>query len=194
VEKAEIDGRYFTLLRNPLDRLITDFFWNVGHQQGMSAYKAMGLFTEFVNSNDHLEFYIHHCGPLNFNNAQHFRADECSTVSNVEADVMARERLERCFWLVGITELFEQSLFLVAEAVGVTKVHHWWKRSQPKTRFRPQFMDFPKSLRSQIERKTAFDMALYEFYRSKFESKFKVEQFGDSFVNHFNEAHPCSMR
>jgi hypothetical protein len=32
------------------------------------AYKAVGLFNEFVNSNYHLVFYIHQSGPLNFNN------------------------------------------------------------------------------------------------------------------------------
>jgi hypothetical protein len=194
VEKAGMNDRYMTILRNPLDRLISDFFWTVGHVAGMSAYKAMELFTEFVDNSDHLEFYIHHCGPLNFNNSQHFKYDECSTVSNSKADVMARDRLEERFWMIGITELFDETLFFVADTVGINKISSWWHYRHIKTRFRPNYMDLSKSLRNQIEKKTLFDMTLYEDYRKKFETQFNEKECGDAFISYFNKAHPCEMK
>ena len=34
----------------------------------MNAYKALESFYKFVESTEHLEFYIHHLGPLDFRN------------------------------------------------------------------------------------------------------------------------------
>ena len=219
LEKAGINDRYFTMLRNPYDRLITDFFWLFGnmktilfgeakppirslpiiaffkkhlHEPEMiTAHQAMVSFGKFVDVSDHLEFYIHHCGPLNFDNAQHFQIGECSILSNAAANELARNNLDNKFWLVGITELFEESLFVAAANINIQKIHPWWTCSRPRTPFRPAFMDLSRNLRSAIEKKTGYDMALYEDYRRKFETRFQAEVNVPEFVSYFNEGHPC---
>ena len=219
LEKAGINDRYFTMLRNPYDRLITDFFWLFGNMRTIlfsgakqpdcnysilaffkgylrepemiTAHHAMASFEKFVDISDHLEFYIHHCGPLNFNNAQHFQLEECSQLPNAMANELARNNLDKKFWLVSITELFEESLFVAAANMNIQKIHPWWTCSRPRTRFRPAFMDLSRNLRNTIEKKTAYDMALYEDYRKKFEARFQEEANIPEFVSYFNEGHPC---
>jgi hypothetical protein len=107
---------------------------------------------------------------------------------------MARDRLEERFWMIGITELFDESLFFVADTVGTNKISSWWHYRHIKTRFRPNYMDLSKSLRHQIEKKTLFDMKLYEDYRKKFETQFNEKEYGDAFISYFNKAHPCEMK
>jgi hypothetical protein len=94
--------QYMTILRNPFDRLVSDFFWLHQHE---SRCDVMDSFVQFVDSSDHLEFYIHHCGVLNYENRQHFSPAECSRLPNDKAYALARQRLDNRFWFVGCMEL-----------------------------------------------------------------------------------------
>lgn len=190
-ETIGIQTNYATLLRNPYDRLISDFFWLACLEPDITAHEALRRFFHFVEEAPHLEFYIHFCGPLGFDNPQHFSVEACSRISNPDADAVARTNLDHKFWLVGITELFEESLYLAAMHTGCSSVFRWWEKRHPQTRFRPAFMDLPKRIRSMIEDKTAFDMALYEDYRAAFEARFAAEGDNAGFVSYFNNAHPC---
>lgn len=194
VEKASIMNLYMTMLRNPYDRLITDFFWGYLHEPfttTFSARDAMKHFTEFVEKHEHLEFYIHQCSHLDFNTRARFDPEESSRMSNAEADALARTNLSSRFWYVGITELFEESIFVAALALGMSSVNSWWTMRHPHTPFRPAFMDLPKRLRNMIEDKTAYDFALYEDYRAQLERRFAEEGDGLVFTEYYNLAHPC---
>ncbi|TDR73534.1 sulfotransferase family 2 domain-containing protein [Paludibacterium purpuratum] len=193
LERAAIADRYMTMLRNPYDRLLTDFFWKYAHQPEIStlnALDAMKCFEHFVESSEHLEFYIHHCGAVGYDNKQHFDLKECSRISNPEADVLARRNLRDRFWFVGITELFEESLFVAAIATGVNVINAWWVVRHPKTTFRPAFLDLSKRLRNLIEDKTAYDFALYEDYRLLMARRFKEQGACELFNGYYNQAHP----
>ena len=189
LELLGIDQKYFTLLRNPIDRLITDYFWLKNKEKNMNAYKALESFYKFVESTEHLEFYIHHLGPLDFRNKQHFNYQECSSISNKNAFKLACQNLKEKFWMVGIMELFEESLFIASKEIKIKKLAPWWENRHPKTKYRPQFCDFPQRIRKILYNKMDFDFQLYELNRKKLEDQFKnISKTG--FEDYFNQARP----
>lgn len=191
LEKAGIVGHYMTMLRHPYDRLISDFFWKVSFLPDISASQATCKFFTFVMESEHLEFYIHHCGPVDYRNSQHFNLEECSQLPNDEADKLARQNLQQRFWFVGITDMFDESLFAIARALNLNGVGPWWGRRHPKTKFRPSFFDLPRGLRQAIESKTTYDCALYEDFRADLELRFSEEGDCELFNHYFDLGHPC---
>ncbi len=190
IEKNSLPDKYFTVLRNPYERLISDFFWMATNNFKKSAYESLRDFESFVMESEHLEFYIHHCGDLNYDNKQHFDIEECSRIPNDLANTIARRNLNEQFWMVGITEMFEETLFYIKYCLGNFHLSKWWHHRAPKTPYRPAFMDLSKALRRQIEDKTQFDMALYEDCRRAFETRFSSIDMKRGFVDYFNCAHP----
>lgn len=169
-EALGLSVKYFTILRDPRQRIISDFFWyHCGWPHRRKPRDVLPDFFAFVGAAAHLEFYIHHLGPLNFTNRQHFDEAECSRTPHAIAARLARLSLERTFWFVGVTELFDETLARLAAATGITRLDDW-HRHPVQSSSAPKFADLPTYARDCIETKMPFDIALYCDYREKFES------------------------
>lgn len=177
VESAGFDASYFTILRNPFDRLVSDFFWLLQFKHTVNSLSALDEFKSFVHQSHHLNFYIHHLGPLDYRNSQHFSLDECSSIENDRAYEMAQNALRNRFWFCGITERFDESLFSIAHQLQIRTVHPWWLSRHPKTKFRPSYFDLSRALRTEIGEKQMHDWQLYDDARNNF------EQSWDSLIN-----------
>lgn len=169
VELAGLNASYFTILRNPFDRLLSDFFWRFQFRPTVNSLSALDEFKSFVHQSHHLNFYIHHLGPLDYRNSQHFSLDECSLIENDRAYEMAQNALNNRFWFCGITEKFDESLFHLANQLQIRTVHPWWLSRHPKTKFRPDYSDLNRALRTEIESKQMHDWQLYDDVRNNFE-------------------------
>lgn len=199
VELAGFDASYFTILRNPFDRLVHDFFWRFQFRTTGNSLSALDEFKSFVHQSHHLNFYIHHLGPLDYRNSQHISLEECSLTKNARAYEMAKNALKNRFWFCGITEKFSESLFHIAHQLQIRSVHPWWLSRHPKTKFRPEYFDLSRALRTEIENKQMLDWQLYEEVRHNFEKSWHTLINGESkreralyiaFLDYHAKAHP----
>jgi len=199
VELAGLESSYFTILRNPFDRLITDFFWSLQFKSTSNSLNALDEFKSFVQQSHHLNFYIHHLGSLDYRNSQHFSLDECSLIDNARAYEMAKNALNNRFWFCGIAEKFNESLFHISHQLQIRSVHPWWLSRHPKTKFRPDYFDLSLALRTELESKQMLDWQLYEDARNNFENSWQTLINGESkreralhtaFLDYHAKAHP----
>lgn len=147
-------GRPFlrlVLLREPLRRLVSIHDYNALVHPDRHRFAS---FEEFVES-----------GAARLAS----QAFGLLRLAGVEADPRASDRevaalacaeLTRRDSLVGITEHFEESIFLVAQAMGLASIGMWWRvLSAPRS----QAVDeLPLRLRRAAERAVAADRLLYE--------------------------------
>lgn len=178
--------QYITLLRHPFDRLLSDYFWI--NLPGRMPCEVFDDFCRLVDAAPHLEFYIYHYGLLDYKNSQHFNLSDCEGIDEVFSQEMAVKNLDSKFQLVGITEMFEESLFILAHKIGLTSIAPWWLTRHPKSTYRPTFFDLPIAVRRTIENKCQNDLQLYESYRKRLEEEIYDYDFNESFFNYKNNA------
>ncbi len=185
-ERMGHSPRYITMLRHPFDRLLSDYFWL--NLPGRMPCEVFEEFCRFVNAAPHLEFYIYHCGLLNYKNSQHFNLSDYDGIDEALSQEEAINNLDNRFQLVGITELFEESLFILAHKIGLTTIAPWWLTRHPKSLYRPTFFDLPITIRRTIENKCQKDLQLYESYREKLEHEAYSYDFNGDFFKYKNSA------
>jgi len=174
IELCNLNYKYSTILRNPYDRLITDWFWKRTIDAFKSAnltysrYNSLNEFYSFLESSPHLEFYIHHLGVLDYINSQHFCIEECSRVTNYSAYNSAITSLKKKFDFVGISEFMDLSIYSYSKLKNITNIKSWLPVRHMKTPNRPQFNELPSRYQNIIKNKTVFDRLLYEEYRENF--------------------------
>jgi hypothetical protein len=82
---------------------------------------------------------------------------------------LAREQLEREYALVGITELFEETIFLLCGPLDLDSVGLWWRVLSAPSALVPDAL--PAATRTALERALAVDLALYEEARRAFAAR-----------------------
>lgn len=87
-------------------------------------------------------------------------------ISDAELARLAAEEIDRSYALVGITERFEESLFLIAQTMGLREVGMWWRvLSAPRT---VEWTSLSSDVRRAAERAVAADESLYERAKASF--------------------------
>lgn len=156
---------YITMLRNPVDRILSYYYWiqklPIPHQ---SISKGMTI-EEFLNSSFYYDKVV---------NQQTRFASGASTPS--EANIKnAKENLQKNFSVVGITEMFEQSILLMKTVLG-------WKNIPPygKTNVsQKSSMEGPSEhLIKKIKEENKLDIELYDWAKQRFEEKLHLLDLG----------------
>jgi hypothetical protein len=81
-------------------------------------------------------------------------------ISDEELFRLAAAELARSYALVGITERFEESLFLICQAMRLREIGMWWRvLSAPRS---VEWTTLPRDVRRAAERAVAADLRLYE--------------------------------
>jgi len=191
VEKAGLDDKYITLLRDPKERVISDFYWNRrlierGRGTKFTYLEDIEAFSNFVIACEHLNFYIHHLSHINYSNNSTFDINECSSISNTIALKWAKESLRSKFLDIAITEEFDRSLFKLADKVGLRSIFNWSAARHSKTPGRPTFAELPTYIQQQIVNKTKDDNELYLEQREEFESTAAPINNNILFINYAN--------
>jgi hypothetical protein len=154
----------------------------------------MQNFINFVEKSEHLAFYIPRLANLaeykmKSPEEQHINVNDTNfdlSNSNIQ---LAYSNLNTKFWFVGITELFDQTLFLLASEIGFSTLAPWVNFPLKNTPMRPSFFALPITIRQLIEKKAERDVELYELFRSKIEAKFLQTNFGPAFNKYVNLRH-----
>jgi hypothetical protein len=176
------DGRTarVTLLREPIRRLVSAFSYGVLVHPDLFA---AGSFDEFVESGA----ARHHSQAVGL-----LRAAGCSVEiprSNAELLSAARAELTRGYALVGITECFEETLFLLCRLAGYDSIGMWWRVLAAPRLVEPDHLD-PRT-RTRLEHDLAPDLALYEEAHAAFTARVARASFGPALQQYRDAAARC---
>jgi hypothetical protein len=153
---------YITVLRDPVDRVISAFYF-------MRSHKLHPLYWKLRRENWTLEDFVRRYQRENVQ-AKIIAGSDYEAPCTPEILEKAKENLRRHFSVVGLSERLQESLALM-------KLRFGWKLSSYSsfnvTRSRPKKDDLPKATLDLIHEKNAFDIELYECGREIFEDAVK---------------------
>ncbi|HZS18567.1 MAG TPA: sulfotransferase family 2 domain-containing protein [Candidatus Udaeobacter sp.] len=150
---------YITVLRDPVDRVISAFYF-------MRNYKLHPLYWKMSRGNWTLEDFVRRSPRENIQ-CKVIAGAEYEKPCTVEVCERAKENLLRHFSVVGLSERFEESLALM-------KLRFGWKLERYSsfnvTRSRPRKTDIPQSTLDLIAERNSLDLALYELAAKVFQA------------------------
>ena len=153
---------YITVLRDPIDRVISAFYF-------MRSYVLHPLYWKFKRENWTLEDFVRR-SPRENVQSKILAGAEYNSPCTEEIFEQAKENLFEHFSVVGLSERFEESLALM-------KLRFGWKLQRYSsfnvTQARPKKGDLPQPTLDLIVEKNSFDLALYECAVKLFEDAVK---------------------
>lgn len=193
--ERHLQGRhaFFTILRDPVERFLAEFFWinrraGIGYPwDQLPALDAwVGAFEDAGHANmycyeyatdllDRPDFSIH-ASPVNM-------ASRRATDLYAEAERSLSER----YFMVGVTEMYEESLFHLFNALAMPKAVLWRQQANSYAPNRggnaKKFgrYDLPVALLKRIGRVLEADREIYDTCRAKFELHFRHFDYGSEF-------------
>jgi len=165
-ESLQVPVDYITMLREPVDRVIS-FYYFIRGKPGNDLYeKVVNMSLEdFADS-----------GLAQVVNQQTRFVSGLRNNSTVEALKAAKSNLARHFTAFGLAEHFDESLLLFKRLFGWGNIHY---ASQNVAKNRPARGEIPKATIRLIEKHNEFDLELYAFARERFEDVIRKQ--GQSF-------------
>jgi hypothetical protein len=160
-ENLAVPVDYLTILRDPIDRIISMYYWIHGNQEHVlnKLVRSMSL-KDFADSGFDIT-------------TNHQTSLISGLIANPENNALeiARNHLESEIIAFGLNERFDESLLLFKKRLGWT--HVFYSRRNV-TRSRPGRSEVPASVLEIIQRHNSLDLDLYEFARQKFDGTIRT--------------------
>jgi hypothetical protein len=161
-----VPADYLTLLRDPVDRIISMYYWIHGNQEHVlnKLVRSMSL-EDFADSG--FEITANHQTSL---------LSGLTASADHDALAVARKHLQHEITAFGLNERFDESLLLFKKRLGWK--HVFYSRRNV-TRGRPPSSDVPDSVLDIIKKHNLLDLELYDFARRTFDCA--ISALGPSF-------------
>lgn len=186
---------YFTILREPVSQIISfltskdDFYGQPMSVVWKSVLQKLDFWEKEVGHINLQTFEIatkyqekrFKFTPENEETPIHFYKNYLQT-SPEDLLCKAREKIANKYLMVGITELYEETLFLLYARMGLTKLSLW--RPGIFSFWRPRRFEIPTFIVDRIKHLAMSDCALYSEYRSILEKDFFAADFGNEFTEY----------
>ncbi|SDN60276.1 Sulfotransferase family protein [Paenibacillus sp. yr247] len=142
---------YITMLREPIDRVISHYYY----LQGKNHFKTNTSFEDFISDN------------LNRNVQTQYISGQFTPKDTPDIQ-KAKENIDKYFSIVGITEMFDESLFLMKKQFGWQDINYSKKNV---TVNRPSRDQLSKEIIDLVKRHNELDIELYDYARNMLEQK-----------------------
>lgn len=167
-------SRYFTLLRNPIERLMSLYFH-------ILKWPRTALQKQIVRDGLTLEQFATQSGYRQADNGQTRRLAGLEPDFGVCYDdllAQAKRNVAEHFVMVGLTERFDESLVLLRRALGWSLNLQYWKRLENKER--PSMESIDAGTLAVLRERNWLDMQLYAYVSELFDEQ--VRAAGSGFV------------
>jgi hypothetical protein len=144
---------YFSMVRHPVDRVVSLYYFLASTPQYLNYESVKNMTLE--------EFVINNAQAKNHQTSFFSGKNEL----NLE---LAKKNLDTYFPIVGITEMFEESVFLLKRRYGWKNIVY--KKSNV-TKKRPNLKDVPLSTIKLIEENNRLDIELYNYVKTKLQKQ-----------------------
>ncbi|HEY9770735.1 MAG TPA: sulfotransferase family 2 domain-containing protein [Coleofasciculaceae cyanobacterium] len=181
---------YFTLLRNPVERFISNYYFLLkkeGHPLGQKLLEEKVTIEDFVNwtgeDNYQTRFLAKNIGEGNLD----IKGSECTR----ETLERAKRNLRENFAVVGIVEEFDKTLLLLKKTFGWKNIFYKVKN---KNKQRPSNNLIPQKTLKLIKEKNKLDLELYNYATETLQTTIKNQ--GNSFeeeVQNFQKINDSSL-
>lgn len=153
-------SEYVTLIRNPIDRIISEYYFIQSFSWPPWLDKKNPAHQKIVN----FSFEEHIRQPGNKNKQVRFISGNQKIQLNKTDLDTAIHNINNFFVVAGITEKFDESLFLMKEKLDWKNVHY---QRTNVTKKRPRLNDLSSNLIKLIEKNNRLDIELYNFAKKR---------------------------
>lgn len=181
---------YFTLLRNPIDRVISHYYFvrhNPLHPDHSRMVQEKMTFEDYLNSRSVLMLENGQTRMLAGRNGVDYQADYGQCDEEVLA--IAEKNLLKHFDVVGLQEEFDATLLLLQKAYGWRTPYYV---TQNITQHRPQVREVSPETLDLIRSYNQIDLQLYECAAHRFHQK--VAEHGPAFAAELEQFRAANRR
>ncbi|WP_397545998.1 hypothetical protein ABUL39_07710 [Rhodothermus marinus] len=172
-EYINIPCRYFTLIRNPVDRVVSLYYFVKQTELGEVFLRTRGYKKEEVDKMNLVDFLESGMFPEANNGQVRMISGVGRSVNfgEVNEDLLrlAISNLNKYFSVIGITEYFDESLLLMALKFGWKRI--WYTKSNVNTK-KPRRKLSEKELCT-LQKYNKMDILLYNYVREQFEKNLR---------------------
>ncbi|WP_332694852.1 sulfotransferase family 2 domain-containing protein [Halalkalibacter lacteus] len=140
---------YITMLREPTDRIISQYYFIRSRPKHTQYQKVSRMSLE--------EYQLQ---PENINQQTRFISGQVESPITLLDLEQAKENIEKYFSFVGITEMFNESLFLLQKRFSWNNITY---TKQNVTKNRPPIDQLPVNILHLIKENNEFDLELYHY-------------------------------
>ena len=165
-----INPYYMTLLRNPIDRVISEYYF-----LKRPVFRNYSVHQKIVSKNMGLEEYITSGILKDVDNGQVRTLSKMDCAygdCSPEMLQKAKDNVEKYFPVIGITEDFDRFLILAKKMLKL-RSFLFYKR-QNITSKKPKILNFSSATIKTIEKYNQLDIELYEFVKKKFDETYRL--------------------
>jgi hypothetical protein len=180
----DMPATYITMLRDPIDRVISDFYYvfeapsHPLYQELMSKRVDLADFIRSrvpkgaTNGQTRLISGVEKLNAIILNDADKYNLDLTQEPATTDTLEIAKRNLDEHFVVVGLSERFDESLLLLRKALGWRNIYYV-KRNVTKNR--PSKQQLPRETIRLIEKHYDLDIQLYEHARQRFEETIREQ-------------------
>lgn len=171
---------YFTVLREPVERVISQYFYIRKNKQNPLHEKVVGGdlgLAEFVSSGISVGMHNGHVRWLAGELHAHGFDANCEQLL-----ATAKRNIDAHFAVVGLTDRFDETLLLLGRKLGWKRRPYYTRENVAPKRRSPG--DFDAAELDVVREYNRYDIELYEWARARFEQQLAHERISDE-LGHF---------
>lgn len=172
-------ARYFTLIRDPRKAFLTHYYWNATRHKGkgytfsewLDIYYESHKGRHRAASLPMSRWFTHLDQPM-FSVFEQQQAGKFQLVDFEAPFERAMKNSQELFFFIGITEYFDESLFILYLLLDIPQMPLW---AYDLRSLKPPASQITLEQQAKIDELVATDMRFYRFWREKFETDFAAE-------------------